>query len=166
MKVTFNFKVPALNLAGYKKVLDDHMKDVITRAAIDWLEAVALKIPLWSGASRATFLKLAQEAGYNLNMSPQRWGHSRVGQGLSESTGHVITQADRGVYTFIYGTTLPWLVWNESHDANTDPDPTKWPGTELLQPGPYGFQEIGVASFKKFAESVRLPNVSPFITSR
>jgi len=97
MKVTFNFKVPALNLAGYKKALDDHMKEVVTQAAVDWLEAVALKIPLWSGASRATFLKLAQEAGYNLNMSGQRWAHSRVGQGVSESTGHVITQADRGV---------------------------------------------------------------------
>ena len=48
------------------------------------------------------------------------------------------TDKTKGVYTFTYSTTLPWLVWNEYHDANVDPDPTKYPPpAKLKKPGPY-----------------------------
>lgn len=161
MKVTYRFNVPTINLSGYRTALDKHMREVIGQAVMEWLDVVLAEVPLWSGASRATFHKLQQAVGhsYSYGFSGER---GRMGEEMS--TGEIETRADKGTYTFTYGTTLPHLIWNEYHNANVDPDATKWPPpAELHKPGPYGFQRIGEYAFKKFAESVKLPAVAPFV---
>ena len=45
---------------------------------------------------------------------------------LAESQGKLNLNEPPGHYTFTYQTSLPHLIWNEYHNANTDPDPTKW----------------------------------------
>ena len=57
----------------------------------------------------------------------------------------------KGRYVFTVPTTLPWLIINEYFDA------TQW-GFHLKKPGPYDFQKKGQAAFRKFAETVRLPD--------
>jgi hypothetical protein len=163
MKVTYKLRAPRLDLAGYKKALDRYMRELIVQAASTWLDNVALDIPVWSGASRATFLKLAREVGYSLSDSSS--GVDRVARGEASGTGALTVDSTKGLYTFTYGTTLPWLIWNEYHNANVDPDPTKWPNPPftLHAPGPYGFQAIGARAFRKFAETATLPLVAPFV---
>jgi len=160
MKFTANFAVPSIDLAGYKSALNKHMTKVIIEATKEWLVAATGRVPVWSGASRATFSKLASEVKFDIEINPVVI--SRVGTGTAASEGRIETKDNQ--YTFIYHTTLPWLVWNESHNANVDPDPTLF--SKLINPGPYELVLTGLEAFKAFADTVTLPSVKPFITSR
>ena len=105
---------------------------------------------MWSGASRATFLALARNIEYNIPIFPEV--PSRVSQGEAQSAGKLDRgETTPGRYVFTYKATLPWLIINEYFDA------TQW-GFHLKKPGPYEFQIKGQAAFRKFAETVRLPD--------
>jgi hypothetical protein len=156
MKWTGAFSAPRLDLNVYREILHRHMSEVIAQAVLTWLSAVVDQIPVWSGASRATFIPLAAKIEYAIPISPVVG--SRVALGMGSSQGDVVMDQGRGLYTFEYGTTLPWLIWNEYHNANENPDATKWPPPAKLQrPGPYQFQRLGQDAFRKFAEQVALP---------
>ncbi len=150
MKFTGTLRAPRIDLDKYRRVLDKQLREDIAQAIMQWLEATVLaEVPVWSGASRATFLALARNIEYNIPISPV--APSRVGRGMAESSGSLETDAMKGRYVFQYQTTLPWLIVNEYFDA------TQW-GFHLKKPGPYDFQKKGEAAFRSFAENVRLPN--------
>jgi hypothetical protein len=170
MKFTAQFSIPRIDVMGYRKALDRHMSEQIAQALTVWLEAVLAEIPVWSGASRATFVKLAQQIGYNLPVAPAagNWAHGlfssrvdRTWMGEAQSEGKLTTDVNTGEYTFTYTTTLPWLIWNEYHNANVDPDPSLF--YRLLEPGPYNFQVKGARAFLQFAANVDLLPVKPFV---
>ena len=161
MKFKAQFSVPHIDVSAYQKTLDRYMTQKIAEALLVWLEAVINEIPVWSGASRATFMKVAQRISFNIPIVPVT--RSRISRGMDESTGG-LEPFEKGRYVFYYSTMLPWLIWNEYHNANVDPDPTKWPPpVELLKPGPYNFQFVGAKAFLRFADSVDLPAVKPFV---
>ena len=168
MKFTASLAAPSLDLAGYRKALHAHMQAMIAQGLMEWLEAVLVEIPVWSGASRATFVKLAQQIGYNLPVAPAavEAAHGlfteridRTWMGTAQSDGKLTADKETGEYTFTYETTLPWLIWNEYHNANVEPDPTLF--YRLIEPGPYNFQVTGARAFLRFAETVDLPKVKP-----
>ena len=160
MKFDARLLAPRLNLDAYRKILHQHMLETIAQALNLWLETVLMEIPGWSGASRATFMKLAQAISYDIPIAPRV--QSRIGTGVDESAGRLET--DKGRYVLHYSTTLPWLIWNEYNNANVDPDPTKWPPpAELVKPGPYNFQMKGSLAFLRFASTVDLPPVASCI---
>jgi len=141
------------------------MKAVISRGLMEWLEAVLAEIPVWSGASRATFVKLAQQIGYGLPVAPAATATGeridRTWMGVTQSDGRLTADKETGEYTFTYSTTLPWLIWNEYHNANVEPDPSLF--YRLIDPGPYNFQVVGARAFLRFAETVGLPSVKPHV---
>lgn len=150
------------DIDGYKAALHEHMSRVIAEAATQWLGAVVQRIPVWSGASRATFVPLASLVGFEVNIDPV--ARTRFGLGLENAEGNVEADGGKGLYEFTYSTTLPHLIWNEFHNANIDPDPTKFPPpAELHNPGPYEFQKLGLQAFDQFASDVTLPDPSDFI---
>jgi hypothetical protein len=170
MKFTGQFSMPRIEVAAYRNTLDRHMSDMIAQALMVWLEAVLAEIPVWSGASRATFVKLARQIGYDLPVAPAavEAAHGlftermdRTWTGEAQSEGKVTADKEKGEYTFAYSTTLPWLIWNEYHNANVEPDPTLF--YRLLQPGPYNFQVVGARAFLRFADKVNLPAVKPHV---
>lgn len=161
MKFTHSFRAPRINVDAYKKALDKHMREALAQGLMEWLDACLLEIPNWTGASRATFWRLGETIGMSVGASG-----SRVAIGHAAGSGSLNADSDKGVYTFTYGTTLPWLIWNEYHNANVDPDPTKYPPpAKLRKPGPYHFQEKGAKAFQKYAQSVSLPKVGPYVKS-
>lgn len=161
MKFTGQIAAPRIDLIGYRTALDKAMREAIAQAVMEWLNRVLEEIPDWTGASRATFVKLASTIGMNVTHKD-----TRSFMGDSESQGKLNLNEPPGHYTFTYQTSLPHLIWNEYHDANTDPDPTKYPPpAKLWKPGPYEFQAKGLMAFVNFAKSVDLPSVAPFITS-
>jgi hypothetical protein len=150
MKFTGTLTALGIDMEKYRRTLDRHLREALAQAIVQWLEATVLaEVPVWSGASRATFLALARNVEYNIPIFPA--APSRIGRGIAESSGSLETDEARGRYVFQYRTTLPWLIINEYFDA------TQW-GFHLKKPGPYDFQEKGKAAFRKFAEGVRLPN--------
>jgi len=159
MKFVPKFVVPRLNLSSYRKTLHRHMMDVVSQAINIWLDAVLMEIPVWSGASRATFTHLAQVIRYNIPIAPV--AQSRVGIGISEGAGGLEADNNTGRYVFHYSTSLPWLIWNEYNNANVSPDPSLF--YRVIKEGPYNFQMKGSAAFLRFASTVDLPPVAPHI---
>jgi len=141
------------------------MKATIAEGLMEWLEAVLAEIPVWSGASRATFVKLAQQISHGLPVAPAATATgeriNRTGMGMAESDGRLTTDKETGEYTFTYSTTLPWLIWNEYHNANVEPDPTLF--YRVIKEGPYNFQVVGARAFLRFVENVGLPAVKPHV---
>ena len=158
MKFKAEFIVPKIDMASVS-LIDETLKEAISQAVMEWLNAVLGLIPVWSGASRATFKKLASIIGMNVPVDMASVT-SREGIGESLSSGKVSFNDPPAVYTFEYSTELPWLIWNEYHNANEDPDPTKWPPpAKLKRPGPYEFQQRGYLAFVQFAKTVVLPDI-------
>jgi hypothetical protein len=147
-----------IGMSNYKRILHEQLSEEIARAGFLWLNAVLMQIPVWSGASHATFLRLSREVGYQLMVQPRVI--SRIGYGQRHGDGEVIADPAKGQYSFWYKTTLPHLIYNEFNNANIVPDPTLF--DELIIPGPYRFQEAGRKAFEDYARTVRLPN--PWVT--
>ena len=152
MKFKGTFLTFSFNLNDYQKRLHEHLSDEIAHAAFVWLEALLSEIPTWSGASRATFLQLAREVGYNLSIAPRV--QSRTAYGQRHGDGEVAADPQKGLYTFSYETTLRWLIHNEFNSPDSDPNVFY----RLLKPGPYYFQRKGQEVFRTFAADVRLPS--------
>lgn len=154
MKFTGTFRAPRLNLQKYRTLLHEHLSGEIAHAAFVWLSAVLEEIPVWSGASHATFLRLAREAGYNLTINPGVV--SRIPYGQRNGDGEIHADPQKGLYTFTYSTSLRHLIYNEFHDANVVPDSGLF--SRLINPGPYMFQLKGQMAFREHAKGARLPS--------
>lgn len=154
MRIKATFRVPRVDFSKYRQALQETLGDAIAHAALEWLGATTALIPVWSGASLATFMPLASQIGFQLAVTPIAW-KDRVSIGLQNATGTLTADSSKGQFEFSYSTTLPWLIYNEFNNANITPDPTLF--DRLLNPGPYHFQERGLETWKKFAEGVRLP---------
>ena len=162
MKFAAQFSVPRIDVAAYQSALHSHMSDMIAQAVLSWLEAVLAEIPVWSGASRATFKKLADSISYSLPIAPTVM--DRTGRGEACGDGGMVANKETGEYSFTYSTTLPWLIWNEYHNANVEPDPTLF--GRLIKEGPYNFQAVGARAFLAFADKVDLLPVAPYVTAQ
>ena len=159
MKFTAQLSAARIDVAAYRNALDQHMQHVIAQGLMVWLEAVLAEIPVWSGASRATFTKLARSISYSVPIAPV--AVNRTGMGEASGDGGMVTDKRTGEYTFTYSTTLPWLIWNEYHNANVEPDPSLF--YRVIKEGPYNFQVVGARAFLRFADNVTLPPVGPHV---
>jgi hypothetical protein len=159
MKFTGSFLAFTIDMEGYKKALHSELKERLAEAAFQYLDAVLAKVPVWSGASAATFLQLAKTIDFPLQIDPV----SQLGLGISFGEAHGSGKFDdgskEGLFFFTYATTLAHLIYNENADGNQSPGPGQ--RGLLRHPGPYHFQEAGQAAFEKVAKVVRLPN--PFL---
>ena len=165
MRFIARFKSININESAWRKQLNALLTKEIKRAATAWLNATVLSvIPIWSGASRATFTKLARAVSFPLTITgikatsgdnPKALGPS---VGIQKSRGSVSANEKSGRFTFTYGTTLFHLVFNESNNANQSPGAGKL-YAKLLRPGPYNFQEIDKVAFEFYAQTnVELPS--------
>jgi len=167
MKFIVRFQGATIDLQKFQNLLDDRLSDLIERAGYAWLNAFVLRvIPVWSGASRSTFLKLAREVNFPLTVSGISAPRGRISQspqlgpraGFQRSKGSVSKGTTPGVYTFRWETDLFHLVFNELNDANANPVAGRL-FSRLKKPGPYNFQELGRAAFEEFTkDKVKLPN--------
>lgn len=146
--------------------LDEDMTKQTTEAAHKWLKTVLYEIPVWSQASRATFIELAEAVGFpiDLGSSISPFG-SRLALGRSTGKGGLTTDKKESTYFFFfYETTLEYLAWNEYHKA------VKGDGSgifsKLRKPTPYHFQKAGAAEFESFAENVKLVSPIKFIKGK
>ncbi len=158
MKLSATFRLPRISFPKYRDALRQTLTEGITEAAFLWLNATTAEIPSWSGASRATFLKLATAIGFSVDIAVSSTSRfDRTGLGQSRSTGGIdIDKASEGLVSFNYGTTLEHLIYNEFNNANISPDPTLF--GKLLKPGPYAFQEKGQKAFEQVASGLSLPD--------
>ena len=161
MKFTADLKTVRINLAKYKEDSHRFFSWCLAGAARDWLHSTADTIPVYGGASKATFGPLASQVEHELAISPV--GPNTVSIGVMNGTAEFKTED--GKYQFTYYTTLPHLIVNEYNNANTFINPkTNRPYFHLTNPGPYHFQERGAAAFLKSISILVMPNVRPYVT--
>lgn len=158
-KFIVRYKVPIIDRAKWDKRLADRLTKVVKKGAVVWLNAtVLLAVPVWSGASRATFLKLARSVGFPLTITGIRAKSSDNKRALGPSVGFQksegklnVDQVKQGIVSFTYGTSLFHLVFNEFQNANQNPKAGRL-FARLSQPGPYNFQKIGKAAFEDYVQ--------------
>lgn len=152
MKFTGALVSIELDMADYRRRLHETLSEEIAHAASVWLEAVLQEIPIWSGASWATFTRLSRAIGSTLAISPV--GINRISYGQRHGDGALTADKQKVEYTFEYSTSLRWLVHNEFNSPESDPN--VW--HKLKKPGPYHFQQAGLKAFERVAKDVELPS--------
>lgn len=162
MKLVAKFEIPSLNVKKLERTIATEFSDGITQAAFGWIDAALEKIPVWSGASHATFLHLARAVGFSLNIQPAGNAPTRIQYGLRASVGEVSIETGKGVFRFTYTTSLKHLVYNEYNNANVTPDPGLL--SQLLEPGPYNFQDAARKVALDVLNNLSLPDVTEFIS--
>ena len=157
MKFTGTLVAPRIDMAKYRNVLDKHLRETIAQAIMGWLEATVLaEVPVWSGASRATFLALARNIEYNIPIFPV--APSRVDRGMAESSGSLEADAMKGRYVFTYQTTLPWLLHQRVFRRHAMGLPSQEARPlRLSEEGAGGIPQV--CGERASAQSVRVPEV-------
>jgi len=163
-KFTKNFTTVSLQLQAWRAALAESLNLHINQAGIRWLNATAIsKIPVWSGASRATFLHLAQELNFPIDIQVSPTAKTpRISLGLANSSGELDDNGNDGIVMMKYSTSLDHLVFNEYNNANAF-------GHNLKTPGPYKFQDAGADAFNTYLTTHRarfLPNPFKFQSRR
>jgi hypothetical protein len=157
MRLSGIFEVPRVNLARYRELLQARLIETLKQAAVKYLQATAMnKVPVWSGASRATFSKLAQEAEFELSIAIASGAPDRIAWGDSQGVG-LFETGTPGLVSFTYSTTLPHLIINEYNNANTFARPTGGFYFHLIHPGPYHFQEAGQQALREATAQIEFP---------
>jgi hypothetical protein len=164
MKATFEYSLVKFSVAAYTKALNKEMTQFLKEAVGVWISAAVSVIPVWMGASHATFIKLAGKIGQTFNLGGRTPipGFFGPADGQAASRGSLTVW--NGVYVAEYSTTLWHLIYNEYNDGNLDKVAARVK-SHLKQPGPYGFQEKANAAFKAYTDSqVRMPSPWAYIT--
>jgi hypothetical protein len=154
----------SIRLSEYKIAFANAAEANIAQAAFVWVSTAVAIIPVWSGASRATFEKLASAISFNFDNTPKTPGIDARDEGRAESEGGVFSDRARGVFSFRYSTSLEHLIFNESNDANQGGDPNVF--FRLINPGPYNFVDQANDAARPVLEDFVPPNLEAFITVR
>lgn len=155
MKWKATLRSEQINFAAYLTAMKASLGDTISQAAAHWLLTAQESIPVWSGASRGTLLKLAAEVSFAIDIAPVT--NSRIGLGQGSSEGSVTIDPANGQFYFSYQTDLPHLVVNEQANANQF-------GFHLKNPGPYEFRAKAMQAVVPILASASMPNVFDSMT--
>ena len=162
MKFTADFTSIKLNLAAYNRALLIDLRRLNKKAGGEWIHAAVNKspIPTWSGASRATFQRLASELGTSVPIGPIRAKKSRVSLGQATSAGSKVVEEMVGsapaFVGFIYTTSLRYLGYNEYNRAVKGAPPQ--PFSNNVRFTPYGFQDRARQAWQVVADTAKLPD--------
>lgn len=115
-KLKAEIRYPVVDIPKAKQVIGETMNQFTFDVLREWVNEVTSVIPVWSGASRATFLKLANQVEFTIPIEPVAPIGSRIPLGVESSIGVVIADA-RGsgaLYGWDWSSTLDYLGIVES----------------------------------------------------
>lgn len=167
MKFEFDFYEITLDVNAYARELIKYLRKMNERAGQAWINEVVNRtpIPTWSGASRATFQKLASELGTSVPIGPIKSVKNRVDLGKSTSARSGVLEDKNDMYFgFLYATNLRYLRYNEYNHATAGPPPQ--PFSNNVKFTPYGFQERGKKVWQEIAKTAELPNPYRYLSRK
>lgn len=126
--------------------INKRLQELIKQSARVWLAEVIPRVPVWSGASRATFEHLAAAAGVTVPISPTPTAPDRIPLGRIHSRGG-IEKTGKGVWRFYYETDLEYLIANETQNVKRGEYGLRG---RLITPTPYQFREAGSKAVEDF----------------
>jgi hypothetical protein len=161
------FRAIIFDEARYKKALLNTMREFNELAGSAWIDTAVNRtpIPTWSGASRATFQKLASELGTSVPIGPIVANNNRVSLGRETSSESGVIEDTNSFYVgFMYKTTLAYLHYNEYNRAIAGPPPQ--PFSNAVRFTPYNFQSAAEKAWREVAKKAKAPSVAPYIRER
>lgn len=163
IKVTCEFVGIEIDMEAYRRVLLNTLRNLNERAGQAWIKTAVdeTPIPTWSGASRATFQKLATELGTSVPIGPIRAPKSRVSLGKSTSAASGTWEEGSEYVGFTYETELRYLAYNEYNKAVAGPPPQ--PYSNNVRFTPYNFQNRAKEMWEYEASKGKLPNPYDYI---
>jgi hypothetical protein len=158
-----------IDMSLYRKKMLAYVREINKRAGRAWIKEVikGTPIPTWSGASRATFTKLARDLGTVVPIGPIQAPTRRVGLGAASSKGSGIIEDSSKNDLFIgfkYTTNLKYLVYNEYNKATAGKYPR--PYSNRVRFTPYNFQPRAADAWREVAKEARLPDPYDYITRK
>lgn len=159
-------KLIDFDIDHYRRIMFNTLRFYNERAGWVWLDTTLNQtpIPTYSGGTRATFIKLANDLGFNVSIGPLRT-KSRVSQGQTASTGGVIENRKTAFIGFYYTTSLAYVHWNEYNRSIPGPYPQPW--SDRVRFTPYSFQSRAANAWKKYVkDTVVLPSPMRYIKGR
>jgi len=151
-----------LDMPKIRTFLFHEMIKINQKAGRVWLtDAVfGTPIPIWSGASRASFARLAAKLNWYIPSGPRvltcpfTRGHAF---GMKFDSGTEVYANKNIMYVgFQFATKLPHLLYNESNAPNPGPYPRPW--SRGVRFTPYNFENRVLRTWKRYAERQKLPN--------
>lgn len=112
-EVTADVRYPVVDIPRAKKKIAETMTAFTFDVLREWVNEVTNVIPVWSGASRASFLKLANQAETSIVIEPLIVAPigSRIPLGYELSIGVVIADArgSAGLFGWDWASTLDYI---------------------------------------------------------
>jgi len=106
-------RYPVIDIPRAKRKIGETMTKFTFDVLKEWVIEVTNVIPVWSGASRASFLKLANQAQVEIEIEPLIVAPigSRIPLGFETSMGVVIADArgSAGLYGWDWASTLDYI---------------------------------------------------------
>ena len=165
-----------VDVTGFTKTTDGIMEIQMRQAAREWLRAVIVKVPVWTGMSRGSLKPLGAFLRVKVPISPVA---SRKGMGIAagEKKSSFEFTKENGRYIFRFEENVAHYTVNEYYNANVsspevaNPDKGKIGGTglNLKNPGPYGSFKAGGKAWQRYIDANladKLPKVADFVTRR
>jgi hypothetical protein len=107
--ITAKVKYPRIDLPAVQAAVDERMKSFTLDAMAVWVRSATTVIPVWSGASRASFLKLARQVSLTIPIQPVAPIGSRIPLGIETSTGSIIADQAAGLYGWQWSSGLDYI---------------------------------------------------------
>lgn len=112
-RIKVDIRYPFVDIPKAKQRIHETMVAFVNATLTDWVEAGTNVIPVWSGGSRASFLKLANQIGFNIIIEPLIVAPigSRIPLGYETSTGVIIADArgSGGLYGWDWASELFYI---------------------------------------------------------
>ena len=105
-----------MNVAAFLGSTNAKRRLATEEAARIWLEHAIPAVPVWSGASRATFEQLADSVGVSVPIKIAPNAPNRVALGRANSRGG-IERDGNGAWRFYYENNLRYLAANETRNV-------------------------------------------------
>lgn len=114
MPLQATVRYPRPDVAATTDAIHERMVDLVTEACKSFVFSCTDVIPVLTGGSKATFLKLAFQAKVSLAIAPVK--ASRIDLGVASSTGQIFAQRGR-LYGFEWSSDLYYIHYVDARFA-------------------------------------------------
>lgn len=154
MSLRFRARLQTINVDPRQlPLIDEFIKESTEEAARIWVRAAVARIPVWSGASRATLEALASAVNETIDIDVRSTAPDRVALGRLYSSGG-IEKLSTGDWRFVYESNLRYLAANET--TRVAPRTEGLRGS-LIQATPYNFRQAGNEAVEAYANTLVIP---------
>ncbi len=166
MGIIFDCRIQGIKLeyGKFTKSLNEIMETQLRNAAREWLRAVVIATPVYSGESRGSLLPLAGYLHRHIDIFPAHaWkvrppGPTSLGIEVGASRGSYSFTSTNYVYTFTFSTEVPQFLINEFNVGLGSPP--------LIHPTPWRALEAGENAINQYLDEnilKRFPKVSDYV---